>query len=161
MVVPICGLQLKIAIVPGAAPFLISNTLLRALGAMVDTGRNKLVLPKHDTEIPLQLSEKGLHLVDVNMLLQVGPTSPQSSKVAETFAHESREKPEIAETQVMPGMLNSIDVNQESEPHAHAHANTSNESHSSLSKTAISTGEEPQPQHVGDVMNKDSCVCAE
>ena len=36
MVVPVCGLDLKIAVGPGATPFLVSNTLLRALGAMVD-----------------------------------------------------------------------------------------------------------------------------
>ena len=92
MVVPMCGLQLKIAIVPGATPFLISNTLLRALGALVDTENHKLILPKHHTEVPLKLSEKGLYLIDMNMLLKVPPPSSVSPNVAETFAQDSQEK---------------------------------------------------------------------
>lgn len=97
MVVPVCGLQLKIAIVPGSTPFLISITLLRALGAMVDTGRSQLVLPKHSTEIPLTLSDKGLYLIDMNSLLQVPPLAPENSRIAETFAQESQEKSESVE----------------------------------------------------------------
>ena len=60
MVVPVCGFDLKIAIVPGSTPFLVSNTLLRALGALVDTKENQLILPKHGKTIPLKLSSKGL-----------------------------------------------------------------------------------------------------
>lgn len=41
IVVPIHGLLLKIAVVPGATPFLLSNTLLRALGAIIDTENGK------------------------------------------------------------------------------------------------------------------------
>lgn len=32
MVVPVCGILFKAAVVPGATPFLVSNTLIRALG---------------------------------------------------------------------------------------------------------------------------------
>jgi hypothetical protein len=91
-----CGLRLKIAIVPGATPFLISNTLLRALGAMVDTGCHKLVLPKHHTEIPLKLSDKGLYLIAMNMWLKVRPMSSDQHQIAETFAQESQENVESA-----------------------------------------------------------------
>ena len=42
LVVPIHGLLLKIAIVPGEAPFRVSNTLLRAIGAIIDTERKVL-----------------------------------------------------------------------------------------------------------------------
>ena len=92
MVVPVCGFHLKIAIVPGTTPFLISNTLLRALGAMVDTGRNQLVLPQHKVEIPLKLSDKGLYLIDMNMLLTVQPQPSEQFQIAETFAQESQEE---------------------------------------------------------------------
>ena len=92
MVVPICGFDLKIAVVPGATPFLVSNTLLRALGALVDTSSNQLVLPKHGQKIPLKLSNKGLYLVDMNMLLKVPPQPKGDHQHAETFAQESWEK---------------------------------------------------------------------
>ena len=98
MVVPVCGLQLKIAIVPGATPFLISNTLLRALGALVDTGNHKLVLPKHHTEVPLKRSEKGLYLIDMNLLLKVQPPFSVLQPVAETFAQDTIQSSQNAET---------------------------------------------------------------
>ena len=67
--VPVGGLGLKIAVVPGATPFLLSNTLLRALGAVVDTATNALVMPKHGTQVQLALSPKGLYLLDLNKLI--------------------------------------------------------------------------------------------
>ena len=45
LVVPIHNLRLKIAIVPGSAPFLLSNTLLRALHAVIDTHQHVLKSP--------------------------------------------------------------------------------------------------------------------
>lgn len=58
LVVPVCGLGLKIAIVPGTTPFLLSNTLLRAFEALIDTSKHQLILPKHEAKIPLQLTSK-------------------------------------------------------------------------------------------------------
>ena len=68
MVVPIHGLNLKIAIVPGSTPFLLSNTLLRALGAMIDTEDHLLISKKFKFTVPLQLTRKGLFLLDLNDL---------------------------------------------------------------------------------------------
>ena len=42
LVVPIHGLLLKIAVVPGSTPFLLSNTLLRAIGAVIDTSKKTI-----------------------------------------------------------------------------------------------------------------------
>ena len=67
MIVPVGGLKLKIAIVPGSTPFLVSNTLLRALGALVDTCENQLILPRHNLRIPLKVTSKGLYLIDMNL----------------------------------------------------------------------------------------------
>ena len=91
MVVPVCGLDLKIAVVPGATPFLVSNTLLRALGAMVDTNANELILPNHGCKVPLKLTNKGLYLIDMNQLFQVKPPREGSGKTAETFAQDVTE----------------------------------------------------------------------
>ena len=104
MVVPMCGYELKIAVVPGATPFLVSNTLLRALGAMIDTSANQLILPRYNQQIPLKLSNKGLYLVDMNMLFQVSPHQEVVEQPAETFAQESIEK----KVEVCPSEVESV-----------------------------------------------------
>eukprot|EP00435_Cladocopium_sp_Y103_P057212 s976_g19.t1 len=68
LVVPIHGLLLKVAIVPGSTPFLLSNTLLRALGAVIDTEQKILKATKINRDIPLTLTSKGLFLLDLNDL---------------------------------------------------------------------------------------------
>ena len=85
MVVPIYGLQLKIAIVPGATPFLLSNTLLRAIGAVIDTGRKVLHSSRIGRAIPLVLTGKGLFLLDLNEL--ACSPNDQCSKFSEAETH--------------------------------------------------------------------------
>ena len=85
LVVPIHGLQLKIAIVPGATPFLLSNTLLRAIGAVIDTGRKVLHSSRIGREIPLVLTGKGLFLLDLNEL--ACPPNDPCSKFSEAETH--------------------------------------------------------------------------
>ena len=82
--------------VEGSTPFLISNTLLRALGAMIDTESDTLIMPKHDCKIPLRLSSKGLYLIDMNMLFQIAPVPGSSSEPAETYAQETQEPAKTA-----------------------------------------------------------------
>ena len=86
MIVPIEGLLLKIAIVPGSTPFLLSNTLLRALEAVIDTKAQVIVAGKSGRTIPLSLTSKGLFLVDLNDLIgQPGHHAPFSQD-AETHS---------------------------------------------------------------------------
>ena len=86
MIVPIEGLLLKIAIVPGSTPFLLSNTLLRALEAVIDTKSQVIVAGKSGRTIPLTLTSKGLFLVDLNDLIgQPGQNAPFSQD-AETHS---------------------------------------------------------------------------
>ena len=96
MVVPVAGMKLKIAVVEGSTPFLISNTLLRALGAMIDTERDMLIMPKHDSEIPLKLSSKGLYLIDMNLLFQIASVPKSSPEPAETYAQDTQEPAKTA-----------------------------------------------------------------
>ena len=91
MVVPVCGMWLKISVVEGSTPFLISNTLLRALGAMIDTANHQLVIPKHQTQIPLQLSPKGLYLIDMNKLFAISPVPGNAEVAAETYAQDDHD----------------------------------------------------------------------
>ena len=94
MMVPVFGLGLKIAVVPGATPFLLSNTLMRALGACIDTAQNMLIIPKHQVRIPLKVSSKGLYLIDMNTLIQAGSHVHRATGFAETFAQDSASEQE-------------------------------------------------------------------
>ena len=86
MIVPIEGMLLKIAIVPGSTPFLLSNTLLRALEAVIDTKAQVIVAGKSGRTVPLTLTSKGLFLVDLNDLIgQPGHHAPFSQD-AETHS---------------------------------------------------------------------------
>jgi hypothetical protein len=84
---------LKIAMVPGTTPFLLSNTLLRALESLIATSKHQLILPKHEAKIPLQLTSKGLYLIDINQLTNLIPKNGESTRFAETFAHDSEKVP--------------------------------------------------------------------
>ena len=69
LIVPVGSLQLKIAIVEGNTPFLISNTLLRALKAKVDCEFDRIVSSQLQKPIPLTLTSRGLYLADLNDLV--------------------------------------------------------------------------------------------
>ena len=65
LVVPLQEMLLKIAIVPGSTPFLISNTLLLAFQAVIDVEKHVMWSKKYQCEHPLQLTSKGLFLIDL------------------------------------------------------------------------------------------------
>ena len=102
LVVPLAGMKLKIAVVEGATPFLVSNTLLRAWGAMIDTSQNQIVLPKHQVKIPLKLSAKGLYLVDTNELFKVAPLPSSQTEAAETLHRTIMRLPKCLRSQHQP-----------------------------------------------------------
>lgn len=92
IVVPVCGMWLKIAIVSGATPFLVSNTLLRAVGAMIDTCNHQLIIPKFQAQVPLELTNKGLYLINMNQLFALAPVPDSSETAAETYAQETLDR---------------------------------------------------------------------
>ena len=59
LVVPLQEMLLKIAIVPGSTPFLISNTLLRAFQAVIDVEKHVMWSKKYQCEYPLQTDLQG------------------------------------------------------------------------------------------------------
>ena len=63
------SLHLKVPVVPGNTPVLLSNALLRTLGAVIDTKRSELWSHEHQFQIPLTLTNRGLFLLDINQLL--------------------------------------------------------------------------------------------
>lgn len=68
LVVPIGKLLLQIAVVPGGTPFLISNSLIRVLKCCIDVERREIRSPVLDQPISLELTPKGLFLIDINQL---------------------------------------------------------------------------------------------
>ena len=84
LVVPIHGFHLKVAIVPGSTPFLLSNTLLRALESIIDTQQKVLFSKKLGMSFPLQLTSKGLFLLDLNDLASVKSSQMPPECIAET-----------------------------------------------------------------------------
>ena len=98
LVIPIGKMLLKVAIVPGRTPFLVSNTLIRALKASIDAERDVLISRLLACEVPLRLTSKGLYLIDVNDLIMAGQQekvsqlkNERSSEVKSTFVSEADE----------------------------------------------------------------------
>ena len=111
LVIPLqsLGLGLKIAIVKGETPLLLSNTLIRTLKASIDTERQVLSSPLLTHDVHLKLSPKGLYMLDVKDLVmsQHGQFKRVGSAVAETFVSVSptskkEETPESSEIEADP-----------------------------------------------------------
>ena len=87
LVIPIGNLRLKIAVVPGGTPFLIRNTLMRAIHAQVDCHKKTLSSAKLSRDIPLELTPKGLFLLGLNELVKASRSLqtyvPQPTKLVE------------------------------------------------------------------------------
>ncbi len=85
-VVPLGSLLLQIAIVPGATPFLVSNSLLRALECTVDTHHQEIRSPLLKGAVPLELTSRGLFLIDMNKVAKACTIQLKTSVV--TYHHE-------------------------------------------------------------------------
>ena len=64
---------MKVEVVDGRTPFLLSNALLRQLGCHLDFQKGRLWIPEGSREVKLTTDAKGLYLVDVRELLRGGP----------------------------------------------------------------------------------------
>ena len=91
LVVPIGSLKLKIAVVPGNTPFLLSNAFLRGFQAVIDTNQKTMSSPMLTHKIPLQLSSRGLFLMDLNDVIDAAKPGV-STKPAEVVCHTMSEK---------------------------------------------------------------------
>ena len=87
--IPLGRIKLKVAVVPGQTPFLISNTLVRALKATIDTDRQVLNSPFLKQSVNLHLTSKGLFLIDVNQLALQADGSYQP-RLQDTFLSQDR-----------------------------------------------------------------------
>ena len=87
LVVPLGSLLLQIAVVPGATPFLVSNSLIRALRCTIDSDRQEVRSPMLKAAVPLKLTPKGLYLIDMNKLAVLADIRHKG--VIETFNTET------------------------------------------------------------------------
>ena len=90
IVVPIGKLRLKIAIVKGGTPFLISNTFMRAIRAKIDCFSHSLSSPMLNHAITLELTERGLFLLNLSDVVKAAMNqqscgSPDTKSVEATF----------------------------------------------------------------------------
>ena len=67
--IPLKEWWLKIVIVPSNTPFLIANSVFRALEAVIDTGLNQIYFRKLDCTVPITLTDRKLYLLDLESLL--------------------------------------------------------------------------------------------
>ena len=86
LTIPVGGMWLKIAVVKGATPLLVSSSLLRALGELVDTQHHELVIPMYPAKIKMQLLPKGLYFIDMNQFIAIAPVQESPASAAETYA---------------------------------------------------------------------------
>ena len=117
LVIPIGPPSLKIAIVPGGTPFLLSNTLMRAIHASIDCRSHEMHSPMFSSPVKLQLSSRGLFLIDINELTQACQPAKsltvKSTPLQETFVSDDVEKEVLAEPM-------QVNIHEESQP-GHMH----------------------------------------
>ena len=70
MLIPIGPVWLRIAIVDSRTPFLISNTVFRSLGAIIDTQGHIVHFKKLNCSVPLKLSDRRLFMLSIAELIQ-------------------------------------------------------------------------------------------
>ena len=98
LVLPVFGMWLRIAIVPGSTPLLLSNTLLRAMGAVIDTSQKVIHATKVSKTIPIQLTEKGLFLLDLNDLVDTSVSRQAAETHQVSEVPKDRHQPDVNAT---------------------------------------------------------------
>jgi len=78
---PVGEVWLKIAIVDSKTPFLISNSVFRSLGAVIDTANQEVYFRRLDCSVPLKLSDRKLFLLNLCDLIRRAEEKCKSSSV--------------------------------------------------------------------------------
>ena len=90
LVVALGKLRLKIAVVPGRTPLLLSNTLLRTLHASIDAHQKQLTSPFMCEAVNLSLTPRGLFVLDMNELIARMSQAELGNMPSSTFHAETR-----------------------------------------------------------------------
>ena len=86
---PLGSFWIRIALVPGSTPFLLSNALFRSLGAVIDTEEHSVWFRKLQCQVKLTLSERNLFLLDLAHLMQLTQAPSAESQVECLIARET------------------------------------------------------------------------
>ena len=134
--VPIDRFWIKIAIVETQTPFLISNSVCRSLGAVIDTNRQRIMFKVLDCELPLELSSKRLFMLDFCALAACRPPRQMMSNegakhrliAADTILH-SQEMNHVPDDHANVPEVGSqvVVLNDPMKPSTNPHANPSAE----------------------------------
>ena len=97
---PVGPYWIKVIVVPSNTPFLIANSVFRALGAVIDTEEATVYFKKLQCRLPIQLSERRLYRLDLVQLLTCcppenqkadAPNHEQTACVQSVSSHEDKE----------------------------------------------------------------------
>ena len=83
LLMPLGKVSFRIAIVPGATPFLLSNSFLKGIKAVIDTDRETLWSKLLQRNLVINRTAKNLFLMDINQLWEEESSEGQQDDAAE------------------------------------------------------------------------------
>ena len=84
LLVPLQRWHVKVCIVPSRTPFLISNNVLRTLGAQIDTASDSVHFAQIGVKMSLKLTAKKLYLLEFFELVKLALRNPGNISQNET-----------------------------------------------------------------------------
>ena len=109
---PIGQQWMKVIVVPSQTPFLIANSVFRALGAVIDTASERIFFQKLGRSIPISLSKRNLFCLDLlDLLVENEPKASAASALTvqnvepmpqNPFRQEVSKGPDIEQKNPMP-----------------------------------------------------------
>ena len=114
-------LHLKIAVVKGSTPFLLSNALLRTIGAVIDTSRDVLWCHRFNCAVSLHLTNRGLFLLDLKELLQKAWHHGENISPSSTTVTSSEGRSDARSSEPTENPSDAARVLSQSYPHEMCH----------------------------------------
>lgn len=151
MLVPIHKYWVKIAIVDTKTPFLISNSVCRTLGAVIDTAAQTIHFQQLGCTLPLTLSSKKLFLLDFCDLINHSSsktTQKRSSRPEEGVICHEQANSVSAPAAATPMKSNTVLIGPN---HAHSHS-TEHDHHSSFGKSCSPAIVSQQPRPHSEII---------
>ena len=129
LIVPIGQAKVKIAIVPGKTPFLISNSLLRGLQAVIDTHHRCLRSPFLKQAVKLTLTPRGLFLMDLNDLIVAARNPGGNMRSQDIFVAEDSvsTSEKLARAEPQSDQQESCEQTRVGEPRSTSHTHRSSQ----------------------------------
>ena len=88
LVVPIGPVWIKVAIVETRTPFLISNNVLRQLGAVIDTEDHSIYFKRLQCTVPLSLTDRKLFTMNIGDMIEIARNAKFTRLVKTAASHQ-------------------------------------------------------------------------